>query len=421
MATLVSVITLVLTGQPLTPVTVFMFLSFVNRLRRITCLFLAYGFLETYEAYASLGRIEQFLLLENLLGKSSDRRKEDVIKDQSKPTTLSVSSLTYRKLERLDEFILENIEFTTAAQKLTVITGPVGSGKSTLLSAIAGEISHTSGTIACQGSLVYVPQTAWVFSGTIRDNILFGQPYDEPKYTRVIEACALTEDIQKFPDCDQTIVGERGEVLSGGQKARVTLARAVYADADLYLMDDPLSALDLKVGQHVFEKCIRNLLGKKIRVLTSHRERHMREADEVIVLNKGRVLEKGCFSELQRRGILNKTVDPLYKKDVEEQNYHSVVWENEEKREVADSCDRMVPLPNAAKGLEIMEEDRNIGVVSSALYWDFFRSGARSLTIVVLICLCVVTQGKMNSILNVPTVNSHIIYLHFSRSERNAI
>ncbi|KAL9966836.1 hypothetical protein ACROYT_G024964 [Oculina patagonica] len=394
MATLVSVVTLVLTGQPLTPVNVFMFLSFINRLRHLTCLFLAYGFLETYEAYASLGRIEEFLLLENLRGISSDQPKEDDIKDQAK-STLSVSNLTYRKLDRLDEFVLENIEFTTAAQSLTVITGPVGSGKSTLLSAIAGEISNTSGTITCPGSLVYVPQTAWVFSGTIRENILFGKPYDEPWYTRVIEACALTEDIQKFPDCDQTIVGERGEVLSGGQRARVSLARAVYADAGLYLMDDPLSAVDVKVGQHVFEKCIKDLLGKKTRVLTSHQEQHMEEADEVIVLYRGRVLEKGSFSELQGKGILNKTVDPLYKKVVEEQKNQSFVWENKETSDVVDSCERTVSLPSVAKGLEISEEDRTIGVVSSELYWNYFRSGAQSLTIFALICLCIITQAMI--------------------------
>ena len=199
----------------------------------------------------------------------------------------------------MSEFILQDIQFSTASQSLTVITGPVGSGKSTLLSAIAGEISDVSGTITFPGTLVYVPQTPWIFSGTIRENILFGQPYDEPKYNRVIEACALTEDIQRFPDYDQTVVGERGEVLSGGQKARVSLARAVYADADLYLLDDPLSAVDFKVGQHIFETCIKDLLGDKMRVLTSHQEQHMKEADQVIVLYKGRVLEKGSFTKLQ--------------------------------------------------------------------------------------------------------------------------
>ena len=426
MATLVAVITLVLTGRTLTPVDVFMLLCFINRLRQCTCYYLAYGFLETFEACASLRRIEEFLLSENLRGMSSGLREAadntgtsstklwsgakhpkktveaasiaDETKAREKAITLAVSGLTYRKLKREDEFILENIELTAAAQSLIVITGSVGSGKSTLLSAISGEIFNTSGKIAFQGTLVYVPQRAWVFSGTIRENVLFGQPYDEPKYTRVMEACALTEDIQRFPEYDQTIVGERGEVLSGGQRARVSLARAVYSDADLYLLDDPLSAVDFKVGQHIFKKCITGLLSDKTRVLVSHQEQHMKEADEVVVLYRGRVLKKGNFAEIQEQGILNKTVDPLYKKVPKGENSKGFVWENETESDVGDNNDRIVPLPNEAKGLQISEEDRTIGVVSFKLYWNYFRSGAQILTIFGIIFLCVITQGKAHSI-----------------------
>ena len=420
MATLVAVITLVFTGHTLTPVNVFMLLSFINRVRQCTCFYLAQSFLETFEAYTSLRRIEEFLLAENLQGISNDLREEsdnternsmklwsdlakhpkkteeaDEARNREKPTALAVSGLTYRKLKREDEFILENIEFTAAAQSLTVITGPVGSGKSTLLSAIAGEISNTSGKIAFQGTLVYVPQTAWVFSGTIRENVLFGQSYDEPKYTKVMEACALTEDIQRFPEYDQTIVGERGEVLSGGQRARVSLARAVYSNADLYLLDDPLSAVDFKVGQHIFEKSITGLLSNKTRVLVSHQEQHMKDADEVVVLYRGRVLKKGSFAELQEQGVLNKNVDPLYKKVPEEENRKGFVWENETESDVAaDSSDGMARLHNEPKGLQISEEDRVIGVVSFKLYWNYFKSGAQILTIFGLISLCVITQGK---------------------------
>ena len=124
----------------------------------------------------------------------------------------------------------------------------VGSGNSTLLSAIVGEASDTRGNLIFWGSLVYVSQISWVFTGTTRGNILFGQPYDEDRYTKIINACALMEDIQQFSDCDQTVVGERGAVLSGGQRARVSLAHAVYAETDIYLLDDPLSAVDINSG-----------------------------------------------------------------------------------------------------------------------------------------------------------------------------
>jgi len=393
--------------------------------RSVTCYFISNALLQTYDAYASLRRIEDFLLLENLPAMSCDQCKEDISNtgskttkvtgdlidkqakieiasnaDQAKytqeePRTLYVSNLTYRQTERQDEFILQDIEFSTTSQSLTVVTGPVGSGKSTLLSAIAGEISEITGTLTFNGTLVYVPQTAWIFSGSIRENILFGQPFNETKYTAVLEACALTEDIQRFPNYDETVVGERGEVLSGGQKARVSLARAVYADADLYLLDDPLSAVDLKVGQHIFKSCINDLLGDKTRVLTSHQEQHMKEADQVIVLYKGRVLERGSFSELEEKGILNTTVDPLYKTvGKDSKRTKSVAREIEKKSEGDDGSDTLAPPPNEARGLEISQEDRSIGVVSSKLYWNYFRSGVHWSIICAAIFLCFIAQGK---------------------------
>ena len=424
-AALVSIITMVLTGQALTPVNVFVLLSYISILQDDTCIRLANWFLLTYDAYVSLGRIENFLLLQNLPRNSDDECEEvsttekssssdqrscytqrhtkinqvaaaDEVKDSDRPSALCVSNLTYKQVDRQDEFILQDVEFVARSQSLTVITGPVGSGKSTLLSAIAGEISDTSGTISHQGRLIYLPQTAWVFSGTIRENIVFGQPYEEHKYAKIIEACALTEDIQRFPDSDKTVVGERGEVLSGGQQARVSLARAVYADGDLYLLDDPLSAVDFKVGQHIFDKCIKDLLGDKTRLLTSHQEQHMKDADEVIVLYRGRVLEKGGFTELQEKGVISSTVDPLFKqalKNTSESN-ESFDFENEEITEDADKCEKMAPLSNEGKSLEIAQEDRTIGVVTSKLYWDYFRSGAHPLVIITGMCFGLITQGK---------------------------
>ena len=177
----------------------------------------------------------------------------------------------------------------------------------------AGEISNTTGMIDYQSSVIYLPHTAWVFSGTMIENILFGHLYEESKYGRIIDVCALKEDFQRLPDGDQTVVGERGEVLSGGQQARVSLARAVYAEGDIYLLDDPLSAVDFKVGQHIFNKCIKDLLGDKIVLFASHQQQHMENADEVIVLHKGRVLDKGRFTELRDKGVISSIVDPLHK------------------------------------------------------------------------------------------------------------
>ena len=419
MATLVSVITLILTGQPLTPVNVFMLVSFVNILRHSVCLVLAYSSLQTYDAYVSLGRLEEFLLLENLPLICFDQAPDNginpngnfsssirniqmeihdvpasaTVKEPHSPT-LSVTSLTKKQMKRETEFILQDINFSAAPESLTVITGPVGSGKSVLLSAIAGEVSDISGIVTCPGTLVYVPQLPWVFSGTLRENILFGEPYDELKYFRVIKACALTMDIEQFPDWDETVVGEHGEVLSGGQRARVGLARAVYADADIYLLDDPLSAVDLKVGQHILSECIKDLLSHKIRVVASHQEYLMKEADNVIVLYKGRMLGEGRLTEVKEKGILNRTVDPLYKKLNGNESDNVFIKEKEGMDEISDPCRRIVSPNYEPESLPLSEEDRSIGVVSSKLYWKYFRSGASTPVIFAVAFLCLFAQGK---------------------------
>ena len=271
----------------------------------------------------------------------------------------------------------------------------MGSGKSTLLSAIAGEVPVAAGTISWPTSLVYVPQTPWVFSGTIRENILFGQPYNQNKYSRILEACSLADDVGRFPNADLAVVGERGAVLSGGQRARVSLARAVYMDADLYLLDDPLSAVDIKVSQHIFEKCIKGLLSNKTRVLTSHQEQHMKQADKIIVLYKGRVLANGGFSELQEKGLFNINPYPSSNKPVRNSESEvKSVFENEDESKFKD---RAVILHNQVYDLERSEEDRMTGSVTLMTYWDYFRSGLHSSAIFGLFCLFFITQGEFEN------------------------
>lgn len=207
----------------------------------------------------------------------------------------------------------------------------------------------------------------------------------------MIQACALAYDIQHFPDGDKAVVGERGIALSGGQRARVSLARAVYADADLYLLDDPLSALDLNVGRHIFTNCIKGLLGQKTRLIASHHEQLMREADDVIVLLKGEILGKGSFDELKAKGLLNTTVDPLYKKDKESS---ASLAEQGGEEEISDLCERTMPDANECKALHVSKEDCANGLVSTKLYWNYFRSGTPLPVIIAGICCCFITQGN---------------------------
>lgn len=155
---------------------------------------------------------------------------------------------------------VKNVSLEIEDGETCAVIGSVGCGKTTLLQVILGELELDVGTVNVNGSISYVSQDPWIFEGSIRGNIIFTEEYDEKRYLEVLRVCALEHDIKVFPDEDLTIVGERGVSLSGGQRARVNLARAVYRKADIYLLDDPLSALDAEVGRHIFENCIRDFL-----------------------------------------------------------------------------------------------------------------------------------------------------------------
>ncbi|XP_070223159.1 ATP-binding cassette sub-family C member 4-like [Bos mutus] len=149
---------------------------------------------------------------------------------------------------------LQGLSFTVRPGELLAVVGPVGAGKSSLLNALLGELPPSQGQVSMHGRIAYVSQQPWVFPGTVKSNILFGKKYKEDRYEEVIRACALEEDLQLLEEGDLTEIGERGTPLSEGQKARVSLARAVYQDADIYLLDDPLSAVDAVVSRHLFEQ-----------------------------------------------------------------------------------------------------------------------------------------------------------------------
>lgn len=150
---------------------------------------------------------------------------------------------------------------------------------------ILGELDVVVGSIKVNGTISYASQEAWVFAATVRQNILFGQDYDKERYNEIVKVCALQTDFEQFPNGDLTLVGERGTSLSGGQKARINLARAVYRDADIYLLDDPLSAVDVHVGKHLFQQCITKYLANKTRILVTHQVHYLKSVHNIILLN----------------------------------------------------------------------------------------------------------------------------------------
>ncbi|KFV74610.1 Canalicular multispecific organic anion transporter 1, partial [Dryobates pubescens] len=196
--------------------------------------------------------------------------------------------------------VIKDVTLDIAPGSLVAVVGAVGSGKSSLVSAMLGEMENIKGHINIQGSLAYVPQQAWIQNATLKDNILFGSELDEDRYQQVIKACALLPDMALLPAGDQTEIGEKGINLSGGQKQRVSLARAVYSNADIYVLDDPLSAVDAHVGKFLFEHVLgpKGLLKNKTRILVTHGVSFLPQVDNIVVLVEGAVSEHGSYSTL---------------------------------------------------------------------------------------------------------------------------
>ncbi|KAI8866883.1 hypothetical protein GQ42DRAFT_181032 [Ramicandelaber brevisporus] len=195
--------------------------------------------------------------------------------------------------------VLNDVTFECRRGELVAVVGKVGSGKSALISALLGELHKVSGTVQRNGKVAYVPQTAFLLNATLRDNILFGHKYEPEFYKGVLEACQLMPDIAVLPGGDQCEIGEKGINLSGGQRARVSLARALYARADIYLFDDPLSALDAHVGRSVFDNVIgpNGLLKNRARVLVTHSLRTLSECDHVVLMRDGSIADEGHYSD----------------------------------------------------------------------------------------------------------------------------
>ncbi|KAJ7449546.1 multidrug resistance-associated ABC transporter [Mycena latifolia] len=207
---------------------------------------------------------------------------------------------------------LENISLVVRKGELTGVMGRVGAGKTSLLSAIIGDMSRSEGKVKLYGSISYAPQNPWIMSMTIRDNIVFNHEYEPDFYSSVIDACALGPDIALLPQGDLTEVGEKGITLSGGQRARISLARAVYARADLVLLDDCLAAVDAHVARHVFDKVIgpNGLLASQARILVTNSIAFVKQFDQVAFIRRGIIRECGTYETLMENsdGDLNKLI-----------------------------------------------------------------------------------------------------------------
>ncbi|XP_065088217.1 multidrug resistance-associated protein 1-like [Ochlerotatus camptorhynchus] len=214
------------------------------------------------------------------------------------PSMVSVKNLT---LHHEGSIILEKVDLQVIDGSFVAITGPVGCGKSSLLAAILGELGHTAGEVNTRGYIAYVSQEPWILHRSIKDNVLFGKPLDQAFYEKVIQACALRSDLETFPNGDETIIGEKGATVSGGQKQRIALARAIYQNADLYLLDDPLSSVDGEVSDYIYSKVFdrEGLLSKKTVVMITQDHGHFKHADCIVEMAKGRITERHTFESFK--------------------------------------------------------------------------------------------------------------------------
>ncbi|XP_022822041.1 multidrug resistance-associated protein 4-like isoform X2 [Spodoptera litura] len=291
---------------------------------------------------------------------------------------------------------LNQLNITVPKGKLCAIIGSVGSGKSSVLQLLLNELRSTNGKIYISGPVSYASQEPWLFVATVRQNILFGLPYNSKKYKEVVRVCALQKDFQQFPHGDQTLVGERGASLSGGQRARINLARAVYRQADVYLLDDPLSAVDAHVGRQLFDECISGYLRHSTRVLVTHQLHYLKAADYIVIMNNGSVEAKGTYDELINTGkdfakLLSSSHDENEDlKDIEKPPPMS------RRTSARLSTTRRPSLCESTGGCEVAqemeEEERESGSMGWRVYGAYLRAGGRAPPLIFMIVLLVVGQ-----------------------------
>ncbi|XP_015788147.1 multidrug resistance-associated protein 4-like isoform X1 [Tetranychus urticae] len=394
----------VLLGRPLTPELVFITLSLCNALRVPVTYHIGNATGLLFETLVSVRRTQELLLLETRKTQSLTRNENESLNKGS----IYVDKLS-AKWDKNSEIVnLKNLSFKLEPGELLVIIGTVGSGKTCLVMSLLEEIAVISGSCKVIGRKAYSPQESWTFAGTIRQNVLFGREYSQSKYSNVIDCCSLKKDIESFPYGENTLVGEKGYTLSGGQKARVTLARAVYEDADVYIFDDPLSAVDPGVAEHLFDKCINGYLKGKTRVLITHQLQFIRRADKILIMNEGESVAFGTFEQLNNVGIdFIKFLKEPNDSETENQKQEEMLSIDELYSDEATKQKPKILNPlkvtnevEVAKiieeQLESREEKVTLGSLGSRVYLDYFRAGGNLIFITIFIIMTFLSQGIIN-------------------------
>ncbi|CAH2223667.1 multidrug resistance-associated 4 [Pelobates cultripes] len=394
----VTFTTYVLLGNVISASRVFVAVSLYSSVRLTVTLFFPSAIERVSEAKVSIRRIKNFLLLDEITKPALEH-----VEQNDDNLLVQIQDLTCYWDKTLEMPTLQNISCSVRPGELLAVIGPVGAGKSSLLSAVLGELPKDKGFVDVRGKIGYVSQQPWVFSGTVRSNILFGKEYVQEKYEKVLRVCALKKDMLQLDDGDLTVIGDRGVTLSGGQKARVNLARAVYQDADIYLLDDPLSAVDAEVGRHLFEKCICQALRKKLCILVTHQLQYLSAAKQILILKEGQMVGKGTFTELLHSGV---DFASLLKSGDDEQSptdgqvikssrirtfSQSSVWSQESSVQSQKEGTSDTP-PTEPVLTALPEESRSEGTVGFKVYKKYFLAGSSYLLMFVMFLLNILSQ-----------------------------
>ncbi|KAL9244577.1 hypothetical protein vseg_018344 [Gypsophila vaccaria] len=350
----------------------------------------------TIQVLVSLNRINTFLLEDEL----KNDQTEGVDREIS-GTKVFIEAGNFSWDAESHGLTLRGINLEVTEGKKVAVCGPVGAGKSSLLQCILTEIPKISGNVVAVGSIAYVSQTAWIQSGTLRENILYGKPMDEDRYKMAIKSTALDKDIKSFSHGDLTEIGQRGINMSGGQKQRIQLARAVYNDADIYLLDDPFSAVDAHTAATLFHDCVMGALKEKTVILVTHQVEFLSEVDTILVMKDGEVTQCGSYLELLTGGTafeqlvnahkdavnttFDSTTEPLNRGKSWKEEITEAIKLKTEFSATGDNDDDVFPKNSTAAQLT-EEEEKAIGDVGWKPYLDYINvsNGLSSMSLSVL-------------------------------------
>ncbi|KAJ9551386.1 hypothetical protein OSB04_015431 [Centaurea solstitialis] len=328
-----------------------------------------------FQTKVSLDRIATFLRLNDI-----DLDAIEKVPRRTSDTAVEIIDGNFSWDPASENPTLKDINVRVSHGMRVAVCGTVGSGKSSLISCILGEISKISGSVKVGGSKAYVAQSPWIQSGKIEDNILFGREMDRDRYEKVLEVCSLKKDLEILSFGDQTVIGERGINLSGGQKQRIQIARALYQDADIYLFDDPFSAVDAHTGSHLFKECMLQFLASKTVIYITHQVEFLPAADLILVLRDGRITQAGKYNDILNSGsdfmeLVGAHKEALSAIDSMGTNPHERTTTSKEN--TTDTQNGKSDDISSNKAQLVQEEEREKGRVGLSVYWKYITTAYR--------------------------------------------